>query len=299
MDLLVKREIEISEPVQWAIDFLENMINLYSEEDVEIYYWEKLLKEKKRELLEDFYALAPSFSSFYHGLGYCEGLDGGRMLVMRILMDVLPPYHALGCSRGKCVKEITYQLKTFEKVIVYLKSLHLTYEGDRALWKNSFFSAVRMLLRSNYSPYLFNRGGWPALVAAPPYREKTAACYLFNPHVVVLYSLPEKNTSKRIYLILHEIGHLIFEKFLAGKPLPKTFITVLANLEPIDYPELICPSSQGITEIFANLFAMAIMHGTEEGNELFHNYYSKMGKTTLLLKKSFLPSSIFQIAVVM
>ena len=214
-------------------------------------------------------------------------------------MEVLPPYHALGCSREKCLKGITYQLKNFEKVIVYLKSLYLTYEGDRALWKNSFFSAVRMLLHSNYSPYLFHRGGWPALVVVPPYREKTAACYLFNPHVVVLYSLPEKSTSKRIYLLLHEIGHLIFEKFLAGKPLPKSFITVLANMESKDYPELICPSSQGISEIFANLFAMAIMYETEEGNELFYNYYRKMGKTTLLLQKSFLPSSIFQTAATM
>jgi hypothetical protein len=47
MDLLVKREIETSEPVQWAIDLLEKMIGFYSEEDVKEDYWERLLREKK------------------------------------------------------------------------------------------------------------------------------------------------------------------------------------------------------------------------------------------------------------
>jgi hypothetical protein len=296
MDILIRREIETSEPVQWAIDLLEKLIDLYSEEGVEGYYWERLLQEKQRELLEDFYALTPSLSFSYHGLCYCEGLKGGRMLVMRILMDILPPYQAQSCKRIKCVWETTHQLKTFQEVIIYLKSLHLSYESDETLWKNSFFSAVKMLLQGNFSPYLLHRGGWPALIAAPPYREETAACYLYNPHVIVLYSLPEKRIAKRIYLILHEIGHLIFEKFLAGKPLPETFRSLLARMEPKDYPDLLSPSAQGIGELFANLFAMAMMYESEEGKELFHNYYSKMGKTILLLEKSFRPSSIIQTA---
>lgn len=296
MNLAVKRKIEVSEPVQWAIDFLENMINLYYEEDLAADYWERLLKEKKRELLEDFYALTPAIALFHQGLGYCEGLDGGRMLVMRILMDILPPYQAPGSYSGKCIAKITDQLKTFEDVLVYLKSLHLVYEGDGKLWKSAFFSAVKMLLHNNYSPYLFHRGGWPAFIVTPPYCEQTTACYLFNPHIIVLYSLPEKNKAKRIYLILHEVGHLIFEKYLANKPLPKTLITTLAKMEPSDYPELFCPSSQGIAEIFANLFALAVMYETKEGKELFHHYYCKMGKTALLLQKTFLPGSILQTA---
>lgn len=299
MEILVKREIEISEPVQWAIDFLENMIDFYTEDDVEDQYWEKLLREKKRELLEDFYALAPQLLFSHHGLCYCEGLEGGRMLVMRILMDILPPCYAPGYHHTKGFQGITYQLKTFREVLVYLKSLHLSYKGDEGLWKNSFFSAVKMLLSSKYSPYLFHRGGRPALIVAPPYRENTAACYLYNPHVIVLYSFPEKKVSKGIYLILHEIGHLIFKKFLAGKPLPQTFRILLANMDPGDYPGLLCPSSQGIEELFANLFAMAIMHESKEGKELFYHYYGKMGRIIPLLQKSFHPSSIFQTAVML
>mgnify|MGYP000951492728 CR=1 FL=1 len=294
MNVSVKRKIETVEPVQWAIDFLEKMIDLHSEEDLETYCWEKLLKEKKRELLEDFYALTPSFVSFYRGLGYCEGLDGGRILVMRILMGALPPYRALGYCSGERAVGITSQIKTFKEIIVYLKTLHLTAGDDRELWKKSFFYAVEMLLRSSYSPYFFHRGGRPALVIATPYHENTAACYLSNPHVIVLYRLPEKNIAKRIFLILHEIGHLIFNKYIAGKPLPDIFATMLAGMKSQDYPGLICPSSQGITEIFANLFAMAIMHGTAEGDELFHKHYSKMGETTFLLRESFNPFSIFQ-----
>lgn len=109
MDLLVKREIETSEPVQWAIDLLEKMIGFYSEEDVKEDYWERLLREKKREVMEDFYALAPAFSLHYRGLGYCEGFNGGRMLVLRILMDALPPYRALDCCRGKYFRGAAHQ----------------------------------------------------------------------------------------------------------------------------------------------------------------------------------------------
>ena len=294
MGLLIKRKIETIEPVQWAIDFLEKMINLQSEERVELHFWERLLKEKKRELLEDFYALTPSIASFYRGLGYSDGLDGGRILVMKILMGVLPSYRAPGCSQRKSAREIACHLQIFREVIAYFKSLHLADEGDRTFWQKSFYAAVKMLLHNDYSPYLFYRGGQPAFIIAPPYREKTAACYFLNPHVIVLYSLPGKNMAKRVHLILHEIGHLIFKKYLADKPPPNTFLTLLASLKPRDYPELIRTSSQGLAEIFSNLFALAIMHETEEGNELFYKIYHKMGKTTLLLRKAFLPDSIFK-----
>ncbi|NLJ55727.1 MAG: hypothetical protein GX334_01615 [Firmicutes bacterium] len=294
MDLLVKREIETTEPVQWAIDLLEKVIGFYAQEDVSEDYWERLLREKKREVMEDFYALAPSSSRYYHGLGYCEGFDGGRMLVLRILMDALPPYRALDCCRGKYFREAAHQLKTFAEITVYLKTLHISHGGDRALWRNAFFSAVNILLTNGYAPDLFNRGGWPVLVIAPPYREKTAACYLFNPHTLVLYSYSGNNTSKRTFLILHEMGHLLFSKYLAGKPLPETFTNILANLSPADYPQLIRSSSQGITETFANLFAMAMMYGTGEGNELFRGYYKKMGETAPLLKHSFQPTLLLQ-----
>lgn len=296
MDLLVKREIETLEPVQWAIDLLEKIIGFYSEEDIKEDFWERLLREKKREVMEDFYALAPSSLSYYHGLGYCEGFDGGRMLVLRILMEALPPYRALDCCRGKYFQEASHQLKAFKEIIIYLKTLHIAYRGDKELWRNAFFSAVNMLLADNYSPNLFNQGGWPVLIVAPPYREKTTACYLFNPHTLVLYSFPGNDTSKRVFLILHEMGHLIFSKYFAGKPLPETFTNILAYLSPADYPRLIRPSSQGITEIFANLFAIAVMQETEEGNELFGSYYKNMGETALLLKHSFQPRLLLQTA---
>ncbi|NMB34771.1 MAG: hypothetical protein GX989_00615 [Firmicutes bacterium] len=298
MGAQIKRKIETREPIQWAIDFLEEMICFQSEENIEPQLWEQLLKEKKRELLEDFFTLTPSIALFHQGLGYSEGLDGGRILAMRILMDILPPYRALGCNQGKPAVGIVHRLKIFQEAIVYLKSLHLTDEGDRTLWKNSFFSAVKMLLRNNYSPYLFHRGGRPVFIVAPPYREKTAACYLLNPHVIVLYSLPEKNIAKRIYLVLHEIGHLIFGKYMAGKPLPETLLALFNSLDPRDFPELIRPSSQGLAEIFANLFALAIMRGTKEGNELFYKQYNKMRDALLLLRKAFHPDSIFQITAI-
>jgi hypothetical protein len=253
--------------------------------------------KKKREVMEDFYALAPAFSLHYRGLGYCEGFNGGRMLVLRILMDALPPYRALDCCRGKYFRGAAHQLKTFAEIIIYLKTLHITCGGDRALWKNAFFSAVNMLLANGYSPDLFNRGGWPVLIVVPPYRENTAACYLFNPHTLVLYSFPGKETSQRTFLVLHEMGHLLFSKYFAGKPLPETFTNILAVLSPTDYPRLFRPSSQGITEIFANLFAMALMQGTGEGNELFDGYYKKMGETALLLRRSFHPGPLLQTAV--
>jgi hypothetical protein len=297
MGLCPKRKIEVSEPVQWAVDFLEEMIGFYWEEEIEVSYWEKLLQEKKREIMEDFCALAPSFSSVHQGMGFCAGLNGGRVLVMKILMGILPPYRSPRSCRKQFKSGAPARLQTFQEVLTYLKALHLTWEDDSLLWKEAFFAALARLLHHNFSPYLFYRGSWPAFVLAPPYREKTAACYLPNPQLIVLYSLPEENPAKRLHLILHEIGHLVFEKFLANRPLPSSFVTLLHHLELKDYPNLFCPSTQGIGEIFANLFSIALLYETPEGDQIFHDYYSKMGEAAPLLAKAFLPDSLlFQTA---
>ncbi len=287
----MKRKIETNEPVQLTIDFLENMLAMSADEEIGENYWDELLEQKRREIMEDYYALAPLLSTMHWGLCYSEGMASGRLLVMRILLGILPPSNPLGFSLVGMKQNIR---GTFRDVTQYLKSLYMANEGDNPLWKNSVLVATRILLNRGFSPYFLRRGGWPILVTAPPYRELTTACYLFGPHTVVLYSNPEISPERRCFYFLHEIGHLIFKKYYENRPVPGFFNNLISQLEPEEFGDFLCPGSQGDKEIFANLFAFTLLMDTPPGDYLFSDYYTAIGHTSHLLKKFFSPAILFR-----
>ncbi len=291
MSVSVKRKIETTEPVQLTIDFLEEMLAMSSDEEIAEDYWDELLKQKRREIMEDYYALAPLLSSMHYGLFYSEGMASGRLLVMRILLGILPPSNPLGFSLVGIKENIR---GTFRDVTQYLKSLYMANEGDHPLWKNSVLVATKILLKKGFSPYFLRRGGWPILAAAPPYREMTAACYLSGPHAVILYSNREISPERRCYYFLHEIGHLIYDKYFERRQVPGFFSNLMIQLQPAELGDFLCPGSQGDKEIFANLFAFTLLMDTQPGDYLFSDYYNKTGDTSQLLKKFFSPETLFK-----
>ncbi|MDO9534230.1 MAG: hypothetical protein Q7J85_02610 [Bacillota bacterium] len=78
MEPLIKRRIETAEPVQLTIDFLEYMLKARQDEEITQCFWESLLKEKRREITEDYYALTPLCSSMHSGLAYSDGMNSGK-----------------------------------------------------------------------------------------------------------------------------------------------------------------------------------------------------------------------------
>lgn len=292
LSVSLKRKIETTEPVQSTIDFLEEVLAMDGDEEVTDHFWDELLKGKRREIMEDYYVLAPLLSTMEQGLCYSGGMDSGRMLVMRILLGLLPPSY----PRGFSLAGINENLRgAFRDVITYLKSLHMANEGDHVLWEKSVAEATGILLQRGFSPYFFRRGGLPVLVAAPPYRETTAACYLAAPHAVVLYSNGGLSPERRLYYCLHEMGHLIFEKNFARRPASPFFRKLVAWLEHSQLEELLCPGTQGDNEIFANLFAFTMLMGTSQGDLLFGHYgEGKSWQMTHLLQRFFSPSALFR-----
>ena len=291
MNISVKRKIETNEPVQLTIDFLENMLAMSKDGDVTENYWNELLKQKRREIMEDYYALAPLLSTMQYGLCYSEGMESGRLLVMRILLSILPPSYPLGFSLVGTNQKIR---ETFRDVTQYLKSLYMANEGDHSLWEDSVLITIKTLIKKGFSPYFLRRGGLPILVAAPPYRETTSACYLSGPHTVILYSNREISHERRCFYFLHETGHLIFEKYYERRQIPGFFSNLISQLQPSELGEFLSPGSQGDKEIFSNLFAFTLLMDTPTGNYLFSHYYTKIGHTSHLLKKFFSPSSLFK-----
>lgn len=291
MNLSIKRKIETTEPVQLTIDFLEEMLALDKDEEIMESYWENLLREKRREVMEDYYALAPILTSMQYGLCYSEGMAAGRMLVMRILLGILPASDPLGFSLVGMNQNIR---GIFREVIQYLKSLYMANEGDLTSWKNSVLISTGLLVKRGFSPYFLRRGGLPMLVAVPPYRETTAACYLSSPHTVVLYSNGEISPERRCYYFLHEVGHLIYQKFFTKHQVPPLFTKLLSQLESSELGQFLYPGSQGEKEVFANLFAFTMLMGTPAGNRLFGSYYSEIGDTSHLLRNFFRPSNLFR-----
>jgi hypothetical protein len=290
LEPLIKRRIETAEPVQLTVDFLEYMLTLRQDEETTQLFWESLLKEKRREITEDYYALSPLCSTMHSGLAYSEGMNSGRLLVMRILIGILPSYRSTSLSLlSDCHNNIE---ETIREVVSYLKSLYMSNEGDSELWKSAVLHSIKLLKHRGFSPYALRRGGWPALVTVPPYREQTAACYLFHPHAVILFSDSALSHAKRIYLFLHEIGHIIFRKYVT-KHVLEILLRLISQLKTHENEKLFCPGSQGDEEIFANLFAMAMLADTPQGKQLFSEYYNK-GRTISLIRKIINPSMILR-----
>lgn len=291
MNVAIKRKIETTEPVQLTIDSLEKMLSMSNDEEINNNYWDIMIKEKRREIMEDYYALAPLLSTMQHGLCYSEGLESGRLLVMRILLGILPSAVTSDFSLTGVNKNIH---RSFREVVQYLKTLYMANEGDHVLWKNAVNTVIGILRKNGFSPYFFRRGGWPVLVTAPPYREITAACYLLSSHTIVLYSNREISLERRCYYFLHELGHLIFQKYFNRHHAPGFFTDLISQLPPSDFGQFLYAGSQGTEEIFANLFAFTLLMDTPPGNHLFSSYYENTSHTCRLLKKFFNPSSLLR-----
>ncbi len=289
MESVLIRKIEHVEPLQLAVDLLQKMLALEEEGELPENYWEGLIRAEGRELLEDYLSLVPSYSLFHRGLLYSEGMNAGRLLVMRTLLSILPPFSLSHLPvNTDTAKEI------FRDTLVYLETLQMSSEKDCPLWQKAVFSAVQLLLQRGFSPYLLRRGGVPLLVAAPPYREQTEACYLKGPHTIVLYSIPEQCPARRIYLVLHETGHLLYQKYLSGRKQQQGYLYLLSRLQPLGLDPLLEGGRQGQEEVFCNLFAMSILLDTQEGELLFGGYYRKIGKLDRLLRRIFSPGVLLK-----
>ncbi len=291
MNVTIKRKIETAEPVQLTIDFLEKMLSMTNDEEIYKDYWDIMIKEKRREIMEDYYALAPLLSTMHHGLCYSEGLESGRLLVMRILLSILPSAFTADFSLTGANKNIH---RTMREVVQYLKTLHMANEGDHILWRNAVHTVIVILCKKGFSTYFFRRGGWPVLVTAPPYREITAACYLSSTHTVILYSNREISLERRCYYFLHELGHLIFQKHFNRLQTLGLFKDLVSQLPPSDFGQLLHAGSQGCEEVFSNLFAFTLLMDTPPGKNLFSSYFKNTSHACRLLKHFFNPSNLYR-----
>ena len=276
---LIRRKIEMSEPIQLTIDLLERLQKVNWSEECSEHFTMKMVREMRRETLEDYLALAPKYCTMHYGLAYSEGMAAGRMLAMRILLGTLPVVYPQRChqmrERGNSKATLDAAFNALDAAISYLKTLHLAEGLERTgAWKQSVMVSTKLLMQHGFYPSGFRRGGLPLLTVVLPYREHVAACYLPVAHAIVLYqNPPAPEHARRVYLFLHEKGHAVARHYFPDTKLPEHIMSFIQRLNERGAVELTNPGRQGPEEIFANLFALNILRGTPEGEVLFKDTY--------------------------
>ncbi len=275
----IRRKIETHEPVQLAIDLLERLRDVSRNEECAPHFCMKMFREMRRETLEDYMALAPNYCTMHHGLAYSEGMAAGRMLAMRVLLGTLPAVYPQRCHQMKEPGDPYTALRSafgaMDAAISYLKTLHLAEALKiTGCWKQSVLVSTKLLMQQGFYPSRFRRGGLPLLALVLPYREYDAACYLPAAHAMLFYQhSPAPKHARRVYLFLHEKGHVVARHYFPGTQLSEHLNPFIQRLSNLGAVELITPGKQGPEEIFANLFALNILQGTSEGDVLFKDTY--------------------------
>ena len=208
-------------------------------------------------------------------------------MVIRILLSIFPPYN---CSFPVEVPEEKQRLANLQEALFFLRSLHLRDEGDSLFWDTGVNFSLNLLQGKGFLPFHFKQYGKPMLAVAPPYREEVNACYLQLPNLIILYSSDEPSPEKRSYLFLHEIGHLLWEKYMSGGSFHPRYKFLLSKLNKLNLSPLLQPAEQGSKELFANLFAISMLKDTAAGDYLFSDYFHLKGEVFDQFKEFFNPS---------
>lgn len=282
--------------MQWGIDFLENLVEITSSSTDQ--YCLKLLAGEHRCLQEESVQLVAVYCRNVDGILVSEGLPGGRVFVLRLLLSTLP-------ASIHCRQEQESVLRQFLEMRLkqlhdYLKSLKFTAIRGYSKYP-LIFKCLNILKSKGISPGLLQKERPSLLIVSLPYGEQVPGCYLCPAHTIACYNdnLQELSPVQQVHVVLHEIGHLLYFQALKRESLLKEYTLMLARLSPllaakkIDLRPLLQPDTKVYQEGFANLFAFTLMQQTPAGEALLGESYRVFGSEALSLLNDFFCKNLF------
>jgi hypothetical protein len=209
------KRIFTAEPVQWATDYILDILETLEEVAKDSDYGLALLALEREELRGIWHELIGRLPAT-EGPAICStGRQGAMLFVIRQLLVSLPPLQP--CLRHS--QDETYHLacKRLTNEVFFLSQFRLSLER-KAPAPELVKSALRIVIsRGMATDLLLN--GCPLHIYCLNYELPEPASYLFPAHTILCGS-NDFDANRQLQLILYELGRVVYTAKQTGKELP-------------------------------------------------------------------------------
>ncbi len=247
------------EPVQWGIDYIDESLSFVTDREVDQDYKMKIIFASGTSLAENYRRLIRESVERYKGVQIADNWEAAKLMVLRLLVKSTPcPGQYQFNSADKLIFHYIYNLKYLHK---FFSHINLS-TGNSFLPKPFILETIKLAENRGLNLDSLNMNGYPLLFCSLPYIEKTSACYFYSFHTALLFSNSYHEYIKK-HLILHEIGHALFNLKDAHKSSRRAFLYLMALIEkkyPYTKVVVLKPFRRKFSEeVFSDLLASYLL----------------------------------------
>jgi hypothetical protein len=209
------KNIFTAEPVQWAADYVLDILETLEEGVQDSKYGLDLLALEREELRGVWHELLSTHPSTEGPVFCASGIAGARLFVIRQLLAALPPVKP--CPLHDCDEIFQMACRRLVNEFFILSQFRMSLEK-----KSPPSALVEKALQ-----IVANRGvtdelllnGHPLHIYCLDYELPEPACYFFLSHTILCGS-SDFDAGRQLHCILHELGHVVYAAKQAGKIQP-------------------------------------------------------------------------------
>jgi|GEM_PF-2378468 len=216
-----------SEPIQWGLDYINESLEFLMDSEIEQDYKLEIIFSSGKNLAHHYQSLLKKEAMLYKSTLIADNWEAGKLMALRLLVKATPcPAQSYIHPVDKLMFYYIYNLKYLSK---FFTSINLI--NCRNLIPKSFIREVLEIAEKNgLNLDCLKSNGYPLLICSLPYEEKQPGCYFHSFHTAVLFANSHNETVKK-HLILHELGHALFNLSNNNKSSNKLFNALLALLK--------------------------------------------------------------------
>ncbi|PKM79243.1 MAG: hypothetical protein CVU88_06790 [Firmicutes bacterium HGW-Firmicutes-13] len=219
------------EPVQWGIDYIDESLSFITDIEVDQEYKMKIIFSSGNNLAESYRNLIRESTEQFKGVQVADNWEAAKLMILRLLVKSTPcPGQYQFNSANKLIFHYIYNLNYLRK---FFSQINLS-AGNSFLPKSFILETLKLSENRGLNLNCLNMNSYPLLICSLPYIEKTPACYFYSFHTALLFSNSYHEYIKK-HLILHEIGHVLFNLKDAHKSSRRALLYLLALIEK-NYP---------------------------------------------------------------
>ncbi|MBS4021821.1 MAG: hypothetical protein KGZ79_05310 [Dethiobacter sp.] len=205
MDATGCKSLFSAEPVQWAVDYLQGLMEILEENTVRSSYGVALLALEREELYQVWHRMLEGYNNDSVSVFYAAGLQGARLFVVRQLLAALPSLKHCPLHNSAAVYHAAGRRLADEHT--FLKSFRLPLEE-----KPPSAGVLERSLEILASKGMLDRlhlAGRRLHIYCLDYRLPHEAYYLLPSHTIIC-GAGTLDEQEQLCCLLHEFGHIFY-----------------------------------------------------------------------------------------
>ncbi|UNC90783.1 hypothetical protein [Candidatus Contubernalis alkaliaceticus] len=227
MIVTTTEKLKKREPVEWALDYIKESLAFLMDSEIDQNYKLEIIYTSGKDLALSYRDMIAKGTVGQEGLLIAVGLPAANLSVLRLLVKCTP------CPAQQKINSIQkilfYYASNLRYIETFLAGMN-TVPSSSTVSLPFIMETLKMARERGLNTGLLEMNKYPLLLCSLPYEEKAPACYLNSFHTVILFANDYSTFLKR-HIILHEIGHILFNLRKNHFKSKKAFVYLISLLE--------------------------------------------------------------------